>query len=176
MSLPACEVERWVAYAASVGHVYARRYPSIDRDDWIGHALLTLTEAAHDYDPERSAHVDFRRFLIVRLNQRLTDHLRAWTHYRADRRPVRVRTVISLDAELADEFNDTVPLPSQPSAEDVALDGEVDLSFAYLTAQEHDALTGNLAEAGRRWGVTESRMSQVRTGAREKVLARTGHH
>lgn len=166
-------VARWLARRYHVAHL---------ADELEGAALVGLAEAHLSWKPDGGC--TYTAWCTTFMVNRATDALRSWMGRNRRRLGYPVKAEASID-DLTDYVEQL--LPASPSAEDVALADEcddprlkhvlaalVDFDLRAVEAMWCVAHGETVQEVADRWGVTESRISQIRTRTAGKVARTAG--
>ncbi len=152
------EIARWAVWRSTV--------PSKYHDDAIGAAYEGIAVAVSSYKPDQGA--SLTTWAQLRALHHIQESVRLWFHTR--------RTITDFDVECCDLFDDIPrPLREEIEYEEIVNRIVVEDALVDLTDREFDIVRryffdeDSLSVIGRDYKVTESRVSQIKLRALDKL-------
>ena len=157
-------------YARKIARNAASKFP-IEEEDAIQAALIGLLEAARRYDPAKNDH--FRKYAYLRINGAIVDEVRrnSFVSRTGHEQGLRIE-MKSLDETYADSGIPIYEVVDKEGTPELGVD--LQAAMDTLTERERKVMWGLAAgltsrEIGKEFGVTESRISQIATKARQQL-------
>jgi len=180
------EAERLVRDHVPRVRALARRFhfaadSAFGYEDLVSAGLEALADRAERFDDERgdgpgNCEDHFWAFACVRVRGAMQDAIRQWFHYNRRHPEDTPEAPVSLDLLWARAEADGVALQEAAGREDPPCMVDTWAALRRLPAREREALVcfafgEPLTEIGRRLGVSDSRVCQIKAEARERMRA-----